>query len=216
MHQLLSVVIAGSVALGGSAPLLSAQQPADPAGAARAAQEIADAARRAEQEDLRRMVRGIRPVQVEVIISRHKGEKKIASVPYTLSVNTNDGTGARLRMGAEVPLPIMQAPVVDGKPLTGVPATGPVEYKAIGTNIDCEVTGPFEGRYKLGLVIEESSIVAVDPPEAGTVSGPPVLRSFRLSNSAILRDGETTQFSTATDRLTGEVTKIDVSLRVLK
>jgi hypothetical protein len=178
--------------------------------AARVAQQLA---REQREDELRRLAASIRPLQVQVVISKYKDEKKVASAPYTLSVNANDGSGARLRMGAQIPVPMMQLPSVDGKPLTGIPAAGPVQYKDIGTNIDCVATGPLADRYKLELVIEESSVAPID---AGVPNAPPAIRSFRLANTAMLRDGESTQFSTALDKITGEITKIDVSLTVVK
>jgi hypothetical protein len=40
---------------------------------------------------------------VQIVISRFQGERKISSLPYTLSVNANAGTNrASLRMGAQV------------------------------------------------------------------------------------------------------------------
>ena len=44
----------------------------------------------------------------------------------------------------------------------------------------------------------------------------PVIRSFRASNNVVLRDGQTRQFTAAADRITGEVVKVDVTLRVAK
>ena len=43
-----------------------------------------------------------------------------------------------------------------------------------------------------------------------------MIRSFRLSNRVILRDGQSTQFSAATNRITGETVRIDVTLNVAK
>ena len=40
--------------------------------------------------------------------------------------------------------------------------------------------------------------------------------SFSLSDSVVLKDGQTSEFVAATDKLTGEVTKIDVTLIVVK
>jgi hypothetical protein len=42
------------------------------------------------------------------------------------------------------------------------------------------------------------------------------LRSFRFSNSFVLKDGQTAQFITAVDKVTGVVTKVDVTLTVVK
>jgi len=43
-----------------------------------------------------------------------------------------------------------------------------------------------------------------------------MLRSFNSSFQVLLRDGQTNQYTSATDPVTGEVTKIDVTLNVLK
>lgn len=40
-------------------------------------------------------------LKVQVVLSRYQGEKKLSSLPYTLSVN-NDHMQARLRMGSKV------------------------------------------------------------------------------------------------------------------
>ena len=44
----------------------------------------------------------------------------------------------------------------------------------------------------------------------------PSFRSFRTSFSVMLRDGQTTQHTSATDPVTGEVIRIDVTLNVMK
>ena len=44
----------------------------------------------------------------------------------------------------------------------------------------------------------------------------PVIRSFRASNNVVLKDGQTRQFTAAADRITGEVVKVDVTLKVAK
>jgi hypothetical protein len=97
----------------------------------------------------------------------------------------------------------------------------PVQYKSLGTSIDC--TGFVEdrndpGRFRLQITVEDTSIYAADKMPAGTVASPgnPVFRAFRLSNTAVLRDGQSTQFTTATDKYSGQVVKVDVMLTVLK
>ena len=59
-----------------------------------------------QDADLKQLVESYIPLQVQVVISKYQGEKKIASAPYVLSVNANDNSLARLRVGAEVPLPM--------------------------------------------------------------------------------------------------------------
>ena len=44
----------------------------------------------------------------------------------------------------------------------------------------------------------------------------PTFKSFLSTNTVILKDGQTMQYTTATDKVTGEVTKVDVSVTVLK
>ena len=44
------------------------------------------------------------PIEVQVVIARYRDDKKISSLPYTLSVNAN-GDRTNLRMGAEVAVP---------------------------------------------------------------------------------------------------------------
>jgi hypothetical protein len=144
-----------------------------------------------------------------------QGDKKIFSVPYTLSVSAQDKNDrpqseiSRLRMGARVPVPM---PMPNGQP-----QAGPFNYQDLGTNIDCHATIADTGRFKLDLTIEDSSLYT--PDELGQLAkgtNATVFRQFRVSNSAILKDGQTTQFTTATDRISGETVRVDVTLSVLQ
>jgi len=147
------------------------------------------------------------PLKVTVVISRVQGEKKTASLPFTLSVNTNDQR-TQLRMGADVPVP-----------MTGTPATTPgsYTYKSIGTNIDCGADTLEDGRYRLLLTITDSQVFSDSTKDATTtVRGVPSYQSFTTTTPIILRDGQSTQFTTATDKLTGEVVRVDVTLSVVK
>lgn len=148
------------------------------------------------------------PLKVTVVISRMQGEKKTASLPFTLSVNTNDQRTS-LRMGADVPLP-----------MTSATATTPVSYsyKSIGTNIDCGADTLEDGRYRLLLTISDSQVFSDATKDAATttVRGVPSYQSFTTTTPIILRDGQSTQFTTATDKLTGEVVRVDVTLSVVK
>lgn len=149
------------------------------------------------------------PLKVQLVISRMQGDKKILSVPYTLSVSAQDRNDkrqsefSRLRMGAQVPVAMMPG--------------GPVNYKDLGTNIDCHGTIVDASRYKLDITVEDSSLYTADELAQfmkGTTNS--VFRQFRISNSAILKDGQTTQFTTATDRITGETVRVDVTVSVVK
>jgi hypothetical protein len=159
----------------------------------------------------------ITPIKVQVVISRNQGEKKISSMPYNLSINaTQDGQASpgrgNLRMGAQVPVLMMAAPVVDGK---AMPAAGPIQYKDIGTNIDCVASELADGRFKVEITIDDGSIYP-DEQSAPATKGSPSFRSFRANDSMILRDGQSAQFTAATDKVNGETVKVDVTLAVVK
>jgi hypothetical protein len=44
----------------------------------------------------------------------------------------------------------------------------------------------------------------------------PVFRKFSSTNMLVMRDGQTREFTAATDRVSGEVVRIAVTLRVVK
>ena len=151
------------------------------------------------------------PLQVQVVVSRYQGDKKIASLPYTLSVNP-DGRKTSLRMGAEVPITTMTlSPTARGeKPAS--PTTS-YSYRSIGTMIDCSATAAVGNQIRLTLDIEDSSVYPDDPRAP---KGVPMFRSFKLSNTLLLKDGQSTQLTSASDKVSGEVLKVDVTLTVMK
>jgi hypothetical protein len=194
---------------------------------ARAQQKVADEARQksieAEREAEARQ-NAIVPIDLEVVISRYQGDKKTSSLPYALTVNTiyhqnvNLAPLTSLRMGGEVPLPTMSPVTVDGKPMTGLPTGGPVMYKAVGTNIDARGRILDGGRFEIWVSVQDDAIATPQGVGAGSTQATslPVIRSFKASNNVVLRDGQTRQFTAAADRITGEVVKVDVTLKVAK
>jgi Bacterial type II and III secretion system protein len=158
------------------------------------------------------------PVQIQVVISRYQGDKRVSSLPYVLTAKTsgNRTNPALLRLGARVPIRTQETtPASDGKPAT---TTSSVRYENVGTNIDCNVTALTDGRIELAVSINESSVIT-DPQELRNIQGGdsyPVFRSYQSTNSLFLRDGETNQFTAATDRTTGEVVRVEVKVTVMK
>ena len=155
------------------------------------------------------------PVKVTVTISRYQGEKRISSLPYILSASLQPQTtplprgSANLRIGTKVPITAM----TQDKGRTPVPT---VTYQDVGTNIDCFVYGPDEtSRFRLEITIDESSVYE-DPATKVVQIGRPTLRSFRTSNSLLIKDGESAQMSNTPDRMTGEIVRVDVALAVIK
>ena len=170
------------------------------------------------------------PLRVQVVVSRWQGEKRISNLPYVLSVNAVDvvppfdlraAPASQIRMGAKVPVPAATPPMIDGKPFAGpgiLSSPTPVTYQDIGTSIDCRARLLEGGLFEVGVSIEDTSVYTNERSQSGSpiAVDMPVFRSFRSSNMLILRDGQTTQFTAATDRVNGEVTRVDVTLTVVK
>lgn len=206
------------------------QKPDDAAKAAAAAREAEAAAKAtvkgalaaAQEAEKARMEAEVRaealvPLDVQVVITRYQGEKKTSSVPYALTVNASlrgNPPVTQLRMGGRVPVPAM-APAVgpDGKPLSGIVGGGPVSYEEVGTSIDCSSRPLPDGRFEMTISVSDSAVTTAQNVEQSAL---PVIRTFRATNNLILRDGQTRQFTAAADRITGEVVRVDVTLRVAK
>jgi hypothetical protein len=160
------------------------------------------------------------PIDVEIVISRYQGDKKVSSLPYALTVNARyqevrEQQRTILRMGGQVPVPVMAPPATPDGAVGPLPFTGPVQYKDIGTQIDCSARPLDDGRFELFISVEDTA-VASPPVGAGQQPALPALRTFASSNTIVLRDGQTRQFTAAGDRITGEVVRVDVTLRVAK
>ena len=187
---------------------------------ARAQQKVVEEARQKDLAAAREQIEkgnAIVPVDLEVVVSRYLNDKRMSALPYALTVNTKyvpmveQAPTTSLRMGGEVPLSTM-SPFVgqDGK---AAPIAGPVQYKFVGTNIDAQGRILEGGRFELLLSVQDD---ARAPPQNGGPAALPVIRSFRASNTVVLRDGQTRQFIAAADRITGEVVKVDVTLKIAK
>jgi len=151
-------------------------------------------------------------LKIQVVLSRFQGDKKVSSFPYAFTVNTERANSGRanLRLGTQVPITTMARQNSD----SNAPLVPTVQYRDVGTSIDCIVTALDDARFRLDLTVEDSSV------ETGAGAGPtntnPAFKSFRTNQSVILRDGQSTQYSTATDKVNGETWKIDVSLTLVK
>lgn len=143
------------------------------------------------------------PLKVTVTVSRFLGEKKTASLPFVLWVNT--GGTASIQMGSQVPVP---STVIQG----GQVASS-FTLKDIGTNITAQAWNLLEGLYKLEINVQDSQIFKQMDGKADSL---PSFQSFRSNNSPILKDGQTVQFAVATDKTSGEVVKLEVTLNVVK
>lgn len=152
------------------------------------------------------------PLKLQIVYSRLQGEKKISSIPYLLAVNADDRF-SQLRLGIEVPI---QVGTKGGEVQ--------FQYKNVGTSMDCGAEALDEGRFKINCTFEQSSVYSADRERNTSTSAigevplanTPLFRTFKSSTNLILRDGQTSQYTAATDPVSGEVLKIDVTLNVVK
>ena len=142
----------------------------------------------------------VTPLRVQVVFSEYDGEKKVSSLPYSFTVNADERRarpGSQIRNGARIPI-----------------STGKDQftYLDIGTNLDCSATLQEDGRYKLQMALERSSI----SPESASGSANPIVRQFRADMNPVLKDGQSIESVVSTDPLNGHVYRVSVTLNVAK
>jgi hypothetical protein len=153
------------------------------------------------------------PIKIDLVVSRNAGAKKISSLPYSLWVTANDvRERTSLRMGVQVPVASTRIAQKDDPP---PPA---YTYRDVGTNIDCSATTIPDGRFNVRIVLNDSAVQFDGKETVGTrsVPGLPSFRNFSASFTLLLRDGQTAMYTSATDPVSGETLKVDVTLSVLK
>ncbi len=215
-----SIAVAAAIALGLVAARGAAQDAPTPPPAAKpeASKAEADASKveRRTQQDIRCTPGAA--LRVQVVITRLQNDKKQASLPYTFVVSARPSQSCptsrvRMRMGVDTPVPVVTFDESDPKK----PKSTSVQYKTVGTNIDCSADDLGDGRFKLFLQVENSSALPGDRARVtDELSGFPLFRRFEISLDPILRDGQSAQTVTSTDPVTGEVVRIDVTLNVVK
>ena len=158
--------------------------------------------------------RPVVPLEVQVTISRYQGEKRMSALPYVLAVNANS-TDAQLTLNVEIPVATTAFTPVTPDDKSPAPLMS-FNYRGVGTNIVCGATTADDGRFEVTIGVDESSVVPTTESQAGTRPGMAAFRNFKSRNRLLLRDGQTRQYTAATDRITGETVRIDVSLKVVK
>ena len=164
-------------------------------------------------------------LSVEVTISRYQGDELVRFLPYVLAVTadpeyrirSNLRPQSHVEIYTEVPVRTRWQPAgPDGAP-TRAASDGPFTYRSVGTRIECYASVAGDDRYRVTVIIEESSVYGEDAttPEAAGVSGAPVFRSFESDNSLLLRNGQASRYTAAADPVTGESIRVDVALTVL-
>ena len=150
---------------------------------------------------------GITPLRLQLILTRYQGEKKTSSLPYSLAVSIG-GPPVRFRMGADLPY----STSADGA------KTPSYAFRTVGIGID--VSGQLlvePGLYKMDISVSDNSVASSNQVQGSpAVAGAPLFRNFSTNGSVLLRDGQTTQLTTAADPITGETMRVDVTVTVVK
>jgi hypothetical protein len=165
------------------------------------------------------------PVRIDVVVSRFQGEKKTSSLPFALFVNANTGNSVSLRLGVDVP--VGTSTVTAGNESSNPnrtsttntsSTTSHVDYRNVGTSIDCGVSQNPDGRFSVNLRVQDSSLFTSDTDGKMTlkVADPMAFRTFTFSNTLTMRDGQTLLWATGADKITGEVLKLEATLTVVK
>ena len=148
-------------------------------------------------------------LKVTVVLSRFAGEKKTLSLPFVLMVVAGDERPTTVQMSSEVPVP--STSIADGKSVVSY------QYRPLGTNIQMFAKALDGGVFNVSMNLSDSQVLLA---EAGAVSdslkGLPRFQSFSSSPRLLLRDGQTIQYAAATDKVSGDVVKVDVTLNVVK
>jgi hypothetical protein len=148
--------------------------------------------------------RGV-PLKVQFVLARYQGEKRLSSMPYTLGVLTGTQRTS-MRMGIQVPVATGPGPNVST-----------YNYKDVGTNIDCLAQDAGNGQYQLMVTIADNSVHGdAGEKDAKFVRDVPVFRNFNVQFSTVIREGQTMQYVSVTDPLSGEIMKVDVTVNVAK
>jgi hypothetical protein len=197
--------------------MMAAAMTAAMAGGAHAQDRPAEPA----QAPARPVGRQLVPIEVQVVIAKFQGDKRVSSIPYVLALNAvaggligNNTERAQLTIGSEVPVPSTTfTPVGDTK--TAQPLRS-FNYRNVGTVMTAAAVTAEGGQFEVELQIDESSLGTSAPDGRGGAAEMPVFKSFKARNRILLRPGVMRQFTAATDRISGETVRIEVTLTVVK
>lgn len=151
------------------------------------------------------------PVKLQVVLNEYDGEKKVASLPYSILVNAESGAAAYssyTRVGVRVPVPAV------GK-------DGQTTFVDVGSNIDCGVRADDDGRFTVRLNFERSSLYFQGRgDEKGALktaeTGQPYIPTIRAQSLLPVKDGQTLEALVAADPLNGHVFRMTLTLNVQK
>lgn len=181
-------------------------------------------------------VKKVPPARVSVLIERYLADKKVSSMPFTLALTSsgfNGGTrsSSSLRIGVNVPIGSTTTTrgTTSGNSTQNAVTQAP-QYQDVGTQIDCTLSpSDLDGQYLLEIRLSDSSIYdpaadreaalaqrGVVPTRTAKLPDASAFRTFSFNNVMDMRDGQTAEYVNATDKMTGEVVKVLVTLNIQK
>jgi hypothetical protein len=126
-----------------------------------------------------------------------------------------------LRVGIDVPIgtttSVRTVPDSATNNATTATTRNTTDYRPLGTSIDARASQMPDGRLMIGVNVQDSSLFTDTAPARGSTrpSGT-AFRTLSFGNSLPMRDGQTLEFASATDKVTGEVLRMDVTVTVVK
>ena len=150
------------------------------------------------------------PVRMQIVFTEQDGDKKVSSMPYSFATNARSVNYEQTSIRDGVRIPVE----TDGKDQK-------TTYLDLGSNIDCRVLPEEDGRFRVNLIFEHSSIypgntAGQEKLDITRPNGLPLIRSFRTNENFILRDGQTSESVLSTDPISGHTLRVSVTLNVQK
>ena len=145
-------------------------------------------------------------LKLTVVISRFSGEKKIGNLPFVLLLTPTD-ENTTVQMSSSVPVPQQVAE-------TGAQS---YSYQSVCTSItasSAKETTP--GQYVVSVRISDSQLLSDAVAPSLATKGLMRTQQFSSSVRLPLRDAQTISYNAATDKLTGDLVRVEVTLNVLK
>lgn len=165
------------------------------------------------------------PVQLDVVLTRWQGEKKISSLPFVLITTASRGgsQGTSIRMGVDVPIGTSTSSATQTSgaqtqnPRAVETSKSETVFRNVGTDIDGRAMRTDDRSFDVYMNIRDSAIFSADASKPLTTIGDPTaFRTFNASNTLPMIDGQTRLFGLGTDKITGETVRVEVKLTVLK
>jgi hypothetical protein len=163
--------------------------------------------------------------KVDLVLTRFQGDKKISSLPFTLygtSTPPRNQAYMSLRLGVDVPIGssvVTRGTATPNNTSSESSTATHVDYRNVGTSIDCYIDDiGADGRYPTSISIHDSSIYSADGESKSVpkVADPLAFRTFEFNNKLLMKDGQTAEFISAADKISGDVLKVNVTLTVMK